>query len=111
MAHLVLGVGTSHGPSIQSAPEKWALLGERDRQDPRMNYQDLDSRPGRSIWRRILTVVEYNTLPPNMQAPVAPQRSEAQARNRCRMAASSGRREEWGKECWQRQVGCFGEIG
>lgn len=35
MADLVLGMGTSHGPSIQSAPEQWARLGERDMRDPR----------------------------------------------------------------------------
>lgn len=48
MADLVLGVGTPHGPSIQSAPEQWARLGERDMRDPRFNYQELlkAAKPG-----------------------------------------------------------------
>lgn len=48
MAQLVLGVGTSHGPSIQSAPERWAQLGVRDVSDPRMDYQNLlrSAKPG-----------------------------------------------------------------
>lgn len=41
MADLVLGIGTSHGPSIQSEPEQWAKLGEKDTRDPRFNYQEL----------------------------------------------------------------------
>lgn len=48
MANLVIGVGTSHGPSIQTVPEKWARLGERDTRDPRFNYQELlkAAKPG-----------------------------------------------------------------
>jgi 3-O-methylgallate 3,4-dioxygenase len=48
MANLVLGVGTSHGPSIQTVPEKWAKLGEKDTRDPRFNYQELlrTAKPG-----------------------------------------------------------------
>lgn len=48
MADLVLGIGTSHGPSIQSEPEKWARLGERDTRDPRFDYQELlkAAKPG-----------------------------------------------------------------
>lgn len=48
MAQVVLALGTSHGPTIQSEPEKWRLLGERDSHDPRMDYQALlkAARPG-----------------------------------------------------------------
>jgi OH-DDVA oxygenase len=48
MANLVLGIGTSHGPSIQSEPEQWAKLGEKDTRDPRFNYQELlkTAKPG-----------------------------------------------------------------
>lgn len=48
MAQLTLGIGTSHGPSIQSAPERWAQLGARDVNDPRMDYQALlkTAKPG-----------------------------------------------------------------
>jgi len=48
MARIVLGVGTSHGPSIQTQPEEWARLAERDTRDPRFDYQDLlrTAKPG-----------------------------------------------------------------
>ena len=48
MARVVLGVGSSHGPSIQSAPELWARLGEGDTRDPRFDYQELlrSAKPG-----------------------------------------------------------------
>lgn len=48
MAKVVLGVGTSHGPSIQSPPEHMARLGEGDKRDPRFDYQAAlrRARPG-----------------------------------------------------------------
>ena len=39
MAQVVLGVGSSHGPSIQTMPEMWQRLGEKDTRDPRFDYQ------------------------------------------------------------------------
>jgi hypothetical protein len=44
MADIVLGIGTSHGPSIQTDPEQWARLGEKDTRDPRFNFQELLKR-------------------------------------------------------------------
>ena len=38
MAQVVLAVGSSHGPTVQSPPEKWAKLGEGDKFDPRFDY-------------------------------------------------------------------------
>jgi hypothetical protein len=48
VAKLVLGVGSSHGPSIQSPPERWAKLADGDTRDPRFDYQALlkKARPG-----------------------------------------------------------------
>jgi aromatic ring-opening dioxygenase catalytic subunit (LigB family) len=48
MAQIVLSVGTSHGPSIQTTPDQWARLGEKDTKDPRFDYQDLlrKAKPG-----------------------------------------------------------------
>lgn len=40
MAQIVLGIGSSHGPSIQSLPEMWARLAEKDTRDPRFDYRD-----------------------------------------------------------------------
>lgn len=39
MADIVLGIGSSHGPTVQSPPEKWAKLGEGDKFDPRFDYE------------------------------------------------------------------------
>ena len=39
MAEIVLGIGSSHGPTVQSPPEKWAKLGEGDKFDPRFDYE------------------------------------------------------------------------
>ena len=41
MAHLVLGVGSSHGPTLQTPPEGWSRLGDGDTRDPRYDYQEL----------------------------------------------------------------------
>ena len=41
MARLVLGIGSSHGPSIQTQPEEWARLGDADTRDPRLPYEEL----------------------------------------------------------------------
>lgn len=41
MAQVVLGIGSSHGPSIQSEPEHWAKLAEGDTRDPRFDYKAL----------------------------------------------------------------------
>ena len=48
MAHLVLGIGSSHGPTIQTPAEDWLVLGEGDTRDPRFSYDDLirKARPG-----------------------------------------------------------------
>lgn len=39
MAEIVLAIGSSHGPTVQSPPEKWAKLGEGDKFDPRFDYE------------------------------------------------------------------------
>jgi 3-O-methylgallate 3,4-dioxygenase len=48
MAHLVLGVGSSHGPTLQTPAEDWARLGHGDQRDPRYDFQELlrNARPG-----------------------------------------------------------------
>lgn len=55
MAQIALALGISHGPTIQSEPDKWRLLGERDVRDPRMDYQAL-----------------LKTAPPGLDAQIAP---------------------------------------
>src|ERR1700733_12691746 len=48
MAEIVVAVGSSHGPTIQSPAESWARLGDGDQRDPRFNYRELlaSARPG-----------------------------------------------------------------
>ncbi len=41
MAHLVLGIGSSHGPTIQSPPEVWRRLGDGDAHDARYDFEAL----------------------------------------------------------------------
>jgi hypothetical protein len=41
MAEIVLGIGTSHSPQLRIPPEKWGILEEKDRNDPRLNYGEL----------------------------------------------------------------------
>lgn len=41
MAQIKLGIGSSHGPSIQTPPEGWARLADSDTRDPRFDYQAL----------------------------------------------------------------------
>ncbi len=44
MATLALGIGSSHGPTIQSTPEHLAKLADGDKRDPRFDYQTLLDR-------------------------------------------------------------------
>lgn len=48
MAKIVFASGSSHGPTIQSTPDKWLKLVERDKRDPRYDFQALlrEARPG-----------------------------------------------------------------
>jgi hypothetical protein len=41
MASIALGIGLSHGPSIETTPDKWFKLAERDKRDSRYSYQAL----------------------------------------------------------------------
>ena len=44
MAQTVLGFATSHGPQLRMTPDKWALLQEKDKHDPRFDYEALLAR-------------------------------------------------------------------
>ncbi len=44
MAHLVLGFGSSHGPTIATQPTEWDRMAERDKKDPRYSYAELLSQ-------------------------------------------------------------------
>lgn len=41
MAKIVLGFGSSHGPTIRTLPGEWDRIVERDKQDPRYDYAEL----------------------------------------------------------------------
>jgi hypothetical protein len=48
MAEVVLGIGSSHGPTMNTPPERWPKLGEKDMQDERFDFASLlqNPRPG-----------------------------------------------------------------
>jgi hypothetical protein len=39
LARIVLGMGSSHGPTIRTQPEAWERLGKKDMEDPRFDYE------------------------------------------------------------------------
>ncbi|MFN0074603.1 MAG: hypothetical protein ACKVVP_24235 [Chloroflexota bacterium] len=39
MAQIVLGLGSSHGPTIRTRPEAWERLGKKDMEDTRFNFE------------------------------------------------------------------------
>ncbi len=41
MAKVVLGFASSHGPTIKTLPGEWDRIVERDKKDPRYDYQEL----------------------------------------------------------------------
>jgi len=60
MAEIVLGVGSSHGPTIQNTPDRWLALGAKDFEDPRYSFEDaLKSAPAD---------IEEQLAPERMQA-------------------------------------------
>lgn len=44
MADIVLGFAASHGPTMNTPPEKWAELGVKDQEDPRFNFSSLQPK-------------------------------------------------------------------
>jgi hypothetical protein len=49
MAEIVIGIGTSHSPQLSIRAKDWAkLLGDKDKTDPRLDYQALleKAKPG-----------------------------------------------------------------
>lgn len=53
MAKIVLGFGTSHGPTINTPPDGWANLGEKDQQDPRFSFEECLKRAPADIETQI----------------------------------------------------------
>ena len=52
MAEIVIGIGTSHSPQLSIRAKDWAkLLGDKDKTDPRLNYQALlqTAKPGLEV--------------------------------------------------------------
>lgn len=49
MAEIVLAFGTSHGPTINTKPEGWADLGEKDQKDPRFSFEEALKRAPKDI--------------------------------------------------------------
>lgn len=60
MANVVLGIGSSHGPTIQTPPEQWGRLGAEDEEDTRFDFAALrrSARPGLGAEIRLEKMVE-----------------------------------------------------
>jgi 3-O-methylgallate 3,4-dioxygenase len=53
MAEIAFAFGSSHGPTIATRPEKWDSIVERDKVDPRYDYDDLLRKASPSIQQEI----------------------------------------------------------
>jgi len=53
MAEIVFAFGSSHGPTIATRPEKWDTIVERDKSDPRYDYDELARNASPSILQEI----------------------------------------------------------
>jgi len=58
MAKVVLAIGSSHGPTIQTPSDGWPRLGDGDTRDPRMNYQELLKRAPANVAEQIRPEVQ-----------------------------------------------------
>jgi hypothetical protein len=71
MAQIVLGIGSSHGPTMNTAPERWAALGERDQLDARFDFEALRANPRPEVAKQvnIETFTErYNKIQDDVKA-------------------------------------------
>lgn len=59
MASLVLAVGSSHGPSIQTTADNWPRLGEKDARDTRMDYQALLRRAPAGLEKELTPEIQH----------------------------------------------------
>lgn len=69
MAQVVFAAASSHGPTIQSTPDKWLQLVQRDMKDPRYDFQAVlrEARPGldKEILPEVLQA-RYKTIHANL---------------------------------------------
>jgi 3-O-methylgallate 3,4-dioxygenase len=60
MAQIVLGIGSSHGPTIRTPPEGWSRLVQKDLEDPRFDYD--------ALLKAASPALENEVTPEKMQA-------------------------------------------
>ena len=58
MSQIVIGIGSSHGPSIQNPAEVWAKFGEKDKRDHRFDYHALLASAPTGIEREITLPIQ-----------------------------------------------------
>ena len=69
MAEIVLGIGSSHGPTMKTPPERWAALGEKDQEDTRFDFAALRANPRPGIEKEVTLekfTERYNLLQENI---------------------------------------------
>jgi 3-O-methylgallate 3,4-dioxygenase len=65
MAEVVLGIGSSHGPTMNTPPERWPELGQKDMQDARFDFASLLAHPRPGIEQELTLekfTERYNAL-------------------------------------------------
>jgi hypothetical protein len=55
MANVVLGIGSSHGPTMNTPPDRWLALGERDQLDARFDFARLRANPRPGVAEQLTT--------------------------------------------------------
>jgi hypothetical protein len=71
MAEIVLGFGASHGPTMNTPPERWAELGEKDQQDSRFDFASLRANPRPGIEQELTLekfTERYNAVQSGVEA-------------------------------------------
>jgi 3-O-methylgallate 3,4-dioxygenase len=68
MAHIVLGLGTSHSPQLSTTPDIWPLHAERDQRNPDLRTPDGQVRSYDELMAQASPVLQKEVTPETWQA-------------------------------------------
>jgi hypothetical protein len=75
MAQIVLGLGVSHSPQVSTPADLWHLRGERDRNDPNLDFARLE-RERRPLVEHLINAEVFEQKDQKVQAAVAHLKAE-----------------------------------